>query len=135
VHSFGTTYALTNITPDQIAIFVRQGWANDKIEAALRQIIQQKNEIAGCDQKIASTKSKISAIFEDQKRLRDNLAPLLKGGAQMRSLAERYTGELNREEDELTTLRKDLASLQAQHAAANQKLSDMIQALEVEVKI
>jgi len=135
VHSFGTSYALTNITPDQIAIFVRQGWANDKIEAALRPIIQQKNEIAGFDQRILSTKSKISAIFDDQKRLRENLAPLLKGGTEMRSLAERYTGELNREEDELASLRKDLASLQAQHETASQKLNDMIQTLEMEMKI
>ena len=135
VHSFGTSYALTNITPDQIAMFVRQGWANDKIEAALRPITQQKNEIAGYDEKILSSKSKISAIFDDQKRLRENLTPLLKGGAEMRSLAERYTGELNREEDELAALRKDLASLQTQREAASQKLNLLLETLELEAKI
>ncbi|HVH89447.1 MAG TPA: DUF4139 domain-containing protein, partial [Terriglobales bacterium] len=130
VHSFGTNYALTNITPDQIAIFVRQAWVNDKIENALRPIIEQKNEVAGYDQKIASTKNKISAIFDDQKRLRENLAAL-KGGVEVRSLAERYTGELNREEDELATLRKDLVQLQVQHETANQKLNEMMEKLEL----
>ncbi len=133
VHSFGTSFALTNITPDQIAIFVRQGWANDKIQDALRPIVQQKNEIAHYEQQIANTKSKISSIFDDQKRLRENLTALK--GAETRSLAERYTGELNREEDELAALRKDLAQLQTQHDAANQKLNDMMEKLEVEVKI
>lgn len=133
VHSFGTSFALTNITPDQIAIFVRQGWANDKIQDALRPIIQQKNEIAHYEQQISNAKTKISSIFDDQKRLRENLTALK--GAETRSLAERYTGELNREEDELATLRKDLAQLETQRDGANQKLNDMMEKLEVEVKI
>lgn len=133
VHSFGTSFALTNITPDQIAIFLRQGWANDKIQDALRPIIQQKDEIARYEQQISSTKTKISSIFDDQKRLRENLTALK--GAETRSLAERYTGELNREEDELAMLRKDLAQLQTQRDGANQKLNDMMEKLEVELKI
>ena len=133
VHSFGTSFALTNITPDQIAIFVHQGWANDKIQDALRPVIQQKNEIAHYEQQIAGTKTKISSIFDDQKRLRENLTALK--GAETHSLAERYMGELNREEDELATLRKDLAQLQTQRDGANQKLNDMMEKLEVEVKI
>lgn len=133
VHSFGTSFALTNITPDQIAIFIRQGWANDKIQDALRPIIQQKDEIARYEQQISSTKTKISSIFDDQKRLRENLSALK--GAETRSLAERYTGELNREEDELAMLRKELAQLQTQHDGANQKLNLMMEKLEVEVKI
>ena len=133
VHSFGTSFALTNITPDQIAIFVRQGWANDKIQDALRPIIQQKDEIARYEQQIASTKTKISSIFDDQKRLRENLIALK--GAETRTLAERYTGELNREEDDLAALRKDLAQLQTQRDGANQTLNDMMEKLEVEVKI
>ncbi len=133
VHSFGTSFALTNITPDQIAMFVHQGWANDKIQDALRPVIQQKNEIARYEQQIASTKTKISSIFDDQKRLRENLTALK--GAETRTLAERYTGELNREEDELATLRKELAELQTQRDEANQKLNDIMEKLEVEVKI
>ncbi len=133
IHSFGTSFALTNITPDQIAIFVHQGWANDKIQDALRPVIQQKNEIARYEQQIASTKTKISSIFDDQKRLRENLTAL--NGAETRTLAERYTGELNREEDELATLRKELAELQTQRDEANQKLNYMMEKLEVEVKI
>lgn len=133
VHSFGTSFALINITPDQIALFVRQGWANEKIQDALRPILQQKNEIARYEQQIASRRTKINSIFDDQKRLRENLTALK--GAETRSLAERYTGELNREEDELATLRKELAELESQHDAANQKLNDMMEKLEVEVKV
>ena len=53
----------------------------------------------------------------------------------MRQLAQRYTSELNREEDQLASLRKDLADLQDKHNAANQKLNEMMEQLEMEVKI
>lgn len=134
VHSFGTTYALNNLTPDQIAIFVRQGFVNDKIEDALRPIMKQKDEVAGFAEQIGTLNNKINAIFDDQKRLRENLAAL-KGGSEERTLAQRYTGELNREEDELGGLRKDLAQAQSQHESANQKLNEMMEKLEMEVKL
>lgn len=134
VHSFGVNYSLTNITPDQIAVFVRQGWVNEKIEEALRPILQQKDEVAGYAGQITSTNTKISALFDDQKRLRENLTAL-KGGAEERALAQRYTGELNHEEDELGGLRQQLAQLQTKHEAANQKLNELMEKLELEVKL
>ena len=134
VHSLGTNYLLSNLTPDQITIFAHQGWMNQKLENALRPIMQQKDEIAGYAEQISTTKGKINSIFEDQKRLRENLSAL-KGGAEVRSLAQRYTNELNREEDELGSLRKNLADLQDKHNAANQKLNEMMEQLEMEVKI
>src|SRR5215813_2872265 len=134
VHTLSTNYLLSNLTPDQITLFAHQGWMNQRLESSLRPIMQQKDEIAGYAQQIASTKSKIDAIFEDQKRLRENLTAL-KGGTEVRQLAQRYTSELNREEDQLASLRKDLADLQDKHNAANQKLNEMMEQLEMEVKI
>jgi hypothetical protein len=134
VHSLGTNYLLSNLTSDQITLFAHQGWMNQRLESALRPIMQQKDEIAGYAEQITSTKGKIGAIFEDQKRLRDNLAAL-KGGTEVRSLAQRYTGELNREEDQLASLRKELGHLQDEHEAANQKLNEMMEKLEMEVKL
>jgi len=133
-HTLSTNYLLSNLTPDQITLFAHQGWMNQRLESALRPIMQQKDEIAGYAQQITSTKSKIDAIFEDQKRLRENLTAL-KGGTEVRQLAQRYTSELNREEDQLASLRKDLADLQDKHKAANQRLNEMMEQLEMEVRI
>ena len=134
VHSFGTNYLLSNLTPDQITLFAHQGWMNQKLENALRPIMQQKDEIGGYAEQITSTKSKIDAIFEDQKRLRENLTAL-KGGTEVRSLAQRYTSELNREEDQLASLRKELADLQDKHDTASQNLNEMMEKLEMEVRL
>lgn len=134
VHPLSTNYLLSSLTPDQITLFAHQGWMNQRLESALRPIMQQKDEIAGYAEQITSTKSKIDAIFDDQKRLRENLTAL-KGGTEVRSLAQRYTSELNREEDELGSLRKELGDLQDRHNAANQKLNEMMEQLEMEVRI
>jgi hypothetical protein len=134
MHSFGVNYALTNVTPDQIALFTRQGWMNSQIEGALTPIMQQKDEIAGYAAQIDSINRKISALFDDQKRLRENLTAL-KGGAEEHALAQRYTQELDRQEDELSGLRKDLSQLQTKQDAANQQLNEMIEKLELEVKL
>jgi hypothetical protein len=134
VHSYGTTYALSNLTPDQIAVFVHQGWMNESIEAALHPIVEQKDEVAALSTQITSLNKKINAIFDDQKRLRENLASL-KGGADEHLLAQRYTSELNRQEDELAGLRKNLADTQSKHEAANQKLNELMEKLEMEVKL
>lgn len=133
-HSFGATYTLTNLTPDQIAVFVREGSIDEKIETALRPILKQKDEVAMLGEQITSINTKINALFDDQKRLRENLTAL-KGGAEEKALAQRYTGELDRQEDELGGLRKELADVQSKHQAANQRLADMIERLQMEVKL
>ena len=134
VHSFGVNYALTNITPDQIALFVHQGWMNPQIEGALNPIMQQKDQVAEYAAQIESINRKITALFEDQKRLRENLTAL-KGGTEERTLAQRYTHELDRQEDELSGLRKDLAQSQGKKDAADEQLNEMIEKLELEVKL
>ena len=134
VHSYGVNYALTNITPDQIALFVHQGWMNPQIEGALNPIMQQKDQVAEYAAQIESINRKITALFEDQKRLRENLTAL-KGGTEERALAQRYTQELGRQEDELSGLRKDLAQLQSKKEAADEQLNEMIEKLELEVKL
>jgi len=85
-------------------------------------------------EQIASINKQINALFDDQRRLRENLTAL-KGGAEEKALAQRYTGELNRQEDELGSLRKELSDVQTKHEAANQKLADMIEQLQMEVEL
>jgi len=133
-HSFGSTWTISNLTPDQVALFVHEGSINEKIEAALRPILGQKDDVAALAEQITSIKQQINGLFDDQKRLRENLTAL-KGGAEEKALAQRYTGELNRQEDELGTLRKELADVQGKHEAANQKLADMIEKLQMEVEL
>lgn len=134
VHSYGATYQLTNVTPEQIALFVREGSINPKIESALEPIIKQKDEVAEYAEQVTELSAKLSGIFDDQKRLRENLRAL-KGSAEERTLAQRYTSELNRQEDELSTLRKQRDEAEVKHESAQAQLNDMLEKLELEVKL
>src|ERR1700733_5041165 len=74
-------YQLLNVTDDQIKFFASQKMINAEIDQALRKVISQKNSIAALDAEMASRKSKISGISEDQQRVRENMKAL-KGSAE-----------------------------------------------------
>jgi hypothetical protein len=134
IHSIAANYQLSNMTTDELVLFVHQGRINHEIEQSLWPLIKQKDELAGYSEQINSANTKITAVFDDQKRLRENLEAL-KSSAEERALVQRYTGELNREEDELAGLRKNVADLLVKRDAAQQKLNEMIADMELEVKI
>ena len=82
---------------------------------------------------INDKRTAVKQLFDDQKRLRDNLAAL-KGSPEERSLARRYTAELNTQEDTLTGLRNDLVRLQQERMTAEADLSTKIETLHISDK-
>jgi hypothetical protein len=131
VHSYGSRYEITNLNDEQITLFLQSRKINPEVETALRPIIARKNEVAGYESQIGAERRKLSGIFDDQKRLRDNLA-VLKGNAEERTLAQRYTGELNRQEDELASLRNAITDLESKRDTAKAKLDAMLQDLTLD---
>jgi len=123
-----TNYALTNLTSDQIDLFVHQRSINPAIEAAFRKIVAQKAQIAALDAQLAAREKERQKIFSDQARIRENLKAL-KGTAEERALTQRYTQELSDQETRLETLRRESADLQAKRDQAQAALDDMIQNL------
>ncbi len=129
-----TRYAISNLSGDQITLFVRQKTINPEIEAALRKIVAQKGVIAGFDREIQSRRDETNRIFNDQQRLRENMKAL-KGSAEEKALVERYTKELNEQEDRLAAIRKETADLEAKRAEAQAELNRMIEALQFDATI
>src|SRR5690348_14506798 len=129
-----STYALSNLTGDQIEFFVRQKEINPAIEAALRKIIAQKNVAADLNAQIAAVSSRRQKIFADQQRIRENLKAL-KGTAEERALTERYTQQLANQENQLDALQKQDADLQMKHAQAQAELDKTIQNLTLDQTI
>ena len=83
------------------------------------------------DTQIDVKQAAIDELAADQKRLHDNLEGL-KDGAEERELARRYAGEMNKDEDQLLSLRKDLADLVQQRKAAQQALDEAIRTLDLD---
>jgi len=83
-----TTFAVTNITSDQVALFVREKSIDKTVEEALGKIVAQKAVVADLDSKKSDLDDEQSQIFDDQQRLRENMKSL-KGSAEEKKLLER----------------------------------------------
>ena len=129
-----STYAITNITGDQIGLFVKQRSIDKTIESALRKILDQKDAIQKIDDQKDARDQEMSKIFDDQQRLRENMKAL-KGSAEEKALLQRYTKQLNDQEDRLEALRKETEQLEAQSEKAQAALDRMIQDLTFDVRM
>jgi hypothetical protein len=118
-------YALTNLNSDQVEYFTQQSRVTPEMKQIFQRVMAQKSKISGFDQQINQRKQQTEQISNDQGRIRENMKAL-KGGAEERALLQRYTGELNTQEDKLDTLRKEVAELQSQRTQANSELEAMI---------
>ncbi len=128
------TFALANITSDQIAVFVRDKSIDKTVQAVLEKILAQKAVVADLENKKSERDDEQMEIFDDQQRLRENLKSL-KGSAEEKKLLERYTEQLDTQENRLEALRKEIQALDAQKDAAQAALDKMIADLSLDVKL
>jgi len=127
-------YELSNLNDDQIRFFLSQKMINADIEKALRRVLGQKNEVAVIDADIASHKTQLTGIAEDQQRVRENMKAL-KGSAEEKALVERYARELNQQEDRVQALQKEISVLHQKRDSAQKTLNDMIQGLAMDTTL
>jgi Carboxypeptidase regulatory-like domain len=127
-------FALTNISSEQISLFVSQHSIDPGIETAFREILTQKGAIDSLEAQKSTRDDETQKIFDDQQRLRENIKAL-KGSPEEKALLQRYTQQLNEQESRLETLQKETAQLDARIEAAKAQLDNMIQQLSFDVKL
>ena len=133
-YPISSTYALTNFREDDLELFIRAKSISPEVEKALRVILTKKNTVAGIDQQIQSREEQRKTIADDQARLRENLKAL-KGSAEERELVQRYTHQLNSQEDTLDRVKKELADLRSQRDAAQADLKKTIDDMRLDVTL
>lgn len=126
-----TTIALSNMTDDQIKLLVSASVLKPETIQALEKIVQQKNEIAALERQIQDRQAQIGGINKDQERLRENMKAL-KGSAEEKALLQRYTKELNEQEDQLQAVRAEITSLEQQRTKAREQLDKMLQEMTLD---
>lgn len=126
-----TRFALTDVNPDQLELFIRQSSSDSNLRAALEKIAAQKKVIAGLEHEKGVRDAETQKIVEDQSRLRENIKAL-RGAPEEKSLLQRYTAQLNQQENRLPQLEKESAALDAQIAAEQFKLNDAVESLSVD---
>jgi hypothetical protein len=121
-------YAISSITDEQVALFVRGAMISDEIEAALRDVLARKTAIANLAASIASREAEIASIGRDQERVRENMRAL-GGSNEERQLVQRYVRQLDAQETRLETLRVEVATLTTERLQAQQALDQFIAGL------
>jgi hypothetical protein len=129
-----STFQVSNVSDEQIALFLRQKSITPEVEAALRRILEQKNRVAALQAEKEQADEQMSGIYDDQERLRENMKAL-KGSAEEKALLQRYTRLLDEQENRLDALKKEIAELEARRAAAQAELDKMIQELALDVAL
>lgn len=122
------TIALSSVTDDQIRIWFNDKTLKPELAEALQKIIAKKNEIAGFERELQARQAVVGTINQDQQRLRENMKAL-KGSAEEKALLQRYTRELNDQEDKLQNVRGEMSKLEADRNQGRQQLDKMLQDL------
>lgn len=125
--------SLSNVTSSYVALLARQKHLTPEMEAAFRKILDRKNAVAALDQQIQSRRQDVANISKDQDRIRENMKAL-KGGTEEKQLLGRYVRELNSQEDRLSSLRTQLASLNKQRQQAADALNETISGITLDVE-
>jgi hypothetical protein len=127
-------YVLTNVTDDEIKMFLDQKMINPEVEKALRDVVKQKDSVASMNGIIEDRKAQVSAISTDQQRVRENMKAL-KGSAEEKALVERYVREMNEQEDKVQALRREIADWGQKRDAAQTALNTMVENLTMEATL
>jgi hypothetical protein len=134
VRTLDTTYELSNLNNDQIALFLKQGTVTPDMAQALQKITAQKGIVAKLEEEMENRQKDIDRIVDDQGRLRENMKAL-RGSAEEKALLQRYSRQLDEQETQLEGLRKRIEDTEARRDKANEELEKMIDELQIEATL
>jgi len=125
------TYALSNVTPDQLRLFVSRRYVDDATRAALQNIVEIKSRIAAVDARLAAIDAEIAEIGEDQTRLRENIKTLSQT-AEAKQLIARYVAKADQQETRIEQLTKERQLANEERGRLQPQLDAAIRALSLD---
>ena len=125
------TYALSNVTHDQIQFFLSRRYIDEATRAALQNILDLKARVAAAQARVAAIDREIAEIGADQQRLRDNIEALTKT-AEARQLIARYVQKADQQETRLEQLAREKQAASDERARLQAQLDATIRTLALE---
>ena len=124
-------WQLTDLSDDQLQIVLTGSGDRAAVEKALAPVLAARAKEHELDTQIDVNQKEMDRLTADQKRLHDNLAGL-KDTQEEKALARRYAGEMNSDEDQLDTLKKQRADLDQRQKAAAVAMTEAIRGLNLD---
>lgn len=122
---------VSNLTDNQLAAYVHEGSIKPELEGELHKVLAKKFEIFNVDQGLKSVQQEMESIDKGQSRLRENMKAL-KGSPEEKALLQRYTKQLDGQEDRLAALQKEVADLKAKRNQLQTELDAMVMKLTID---
>jgi hypothetical protein len=127
-HPESTQYLLSELDNRQVELFTQQVQITPALQEVFHKVLEQKNQVDSLEFQISQRQQELGAIDKDQARLRENMKAL-KGSPEEKALLQRYTHQLDTQEDRLGTLHKEIAELQDKQGQAKEQLDQTVQAV------
>jgi hypothetical protein len=125
---------VSNLSQGQLELYLQEGAISAPLAAKLREVVAKKYEIFDVEQQIKAKQQDRDAIDKDQARLRENMKAL-KGSPEEKALLQRYTKQLDEEEDQLAVLKNEAEGLHVKKAELQAELDKMIEAINADEAI
>jgi hypothetical protein len=103
----------------------RGGTGSESLQRALEPLMAKRSEVADIERQLGSLEGQLRSIVEDQQRLRENMKAL-RGSTEEKQLLQRYTRQLDDQENKLEALRREIATTTSRRDAARQELNVLI---------
>lgn len=124
------SYQIGSINPDQLTMFVTQGYITEETRAQLERLIALRSQIAGLETRLDEFDDEAKKISDDQKRLRENIESLSKT-AEARSLIARYIAKAGEQETRLEEMEKERKAINAEKEKLERDLAVAITVFEI----
>lgn len=129
-----TTVQVSTLGPAEVARFAAEGSVGPAVEEALRQVLAHKAALDLLDTQAEKLADERERITQSQERLRENMKAL-KGSPEEKALVQRYTKQLEEQENRIAELEKQDAELEAKISAARRALNEEIGKLRFDVTL
>jgi hypothetical protein len=126
-----SSISVTDASETLIAELAASGVPATDLERVLRPVLAQRMEVARLDRQLGEIDAERKRIVDDQQRLRENMKAL-RGSSEERQLLQRYTRQLDEQENRLATLQADRARVLAERTAAMAELTQLVNGVTFE---
>lgn len=121
--------AVSNLTPDNLLIYIRNKTIGDAARRQLQQISDLKTQIANTDRDKSRIDADIQNITRDEDRNRQNIASLSQVSGQQQ-IVQDYARKLSEQETQIARLRDQQAQLATQRTSLQTQLNALIDKLD-----
>lgn len=115
-----------------ITRLAQSGVPAQALEHALKPVLDKRSELAAIERRLEALQGERQTIVEDQQRLRENMKAL-RGSSEEKLLLQRYTRQLDEQENRLDALKREIDQATAARDVARDELSKLIQAVSFEL--